>query len=113
MRLKLIILLSLIPLFLVGQHEITKPERATYFMAYDSIRGTYHSGVTQPNQETVSGQPSFVAEADEIEFLKKTDNTSVEYIPLPDVGEEVTEGIYEYNNKLIICRQDHIRTTFI
>ena len=100
------------PALAFSQQEIAKPAGATYFLAYDSIAGVYHAGITLPNQVTTSGQPSLNASVNEITFLQATSNLAVQYDPLPAVGEFVARGIYEYNGELVICRQDHTRTEF-
>jgi len=107
-----LLLLFLLPYALQAQQEISKPERATYFTAYDEATGTYHVGITNPDQVTTTGQPNLIAEADELAFLGQTDALPIEYEPLPDVGEQVNQGIYEYEGKLVIARQPHIRTIF-
>ena len=108
----IIFILLFIPAMCIAQQEINKPDRATYYVAYDSINDVYHAGITLPNQVTTSGQPSLTFSADELEFLSQTDNIPVEYQLLPSVGEQVELGIYEFEGKLVICRQAHIRTIF-
>lgn len=108
----LIIAILCFPALLSAQQEINKPERATYFLAYDSIAGVYHAGITLPDQVTTSGQPSLKSDADELAFLESTAGLDVTYDTLPGVGEPVATGIYEYQGSLVICRQDHIRTIF-
>jgi len=107
-----ILILLLLPLCLAAQQEINKPERATYFVAYDSTAGVFHAGITLPDQVTTSGQPSLIADPDELAFLEQTDDIPVSYEPLPEVGEQVEQGIYEYEGSLVICRQAHLRTIF-
>ena len=101
------------PLFLLSQNEINKPERPTYYAAYDSTIGVYHIGVTEPDQVTTSGQPSFTSSSDALLFLQSTSTLPVVYDTLPPIGELLTEGdIYEYQGRLVIVRQTHNRTIF-
>lgn len=109
---KILFLLLALPVLAFSQQEINKPAGATYFVAYDSVAGVYHAGMTLPNQVTTSGQPSMTAAVNEIDFLQATSTLPIEYDTLPAVGEQVVQGIYEYNGNLVICRQDHIRTEF-
>lgn len=108
----LIYILGFCPLVLFSQNEISKPERTTYYLFYDSTANVYHAGITKPNQVTTSGQPSQTVSVSETEFIKLTKDIPVEYDTLPPVGEFVFQGIYTYNDSLIICRQDHLRTQF-
>jgi len=107
-----IYILLLFPLCLAAQQEINKPAGATYFLAYDSIAGVYHAGITLPDQVTTTGQPALTASVNEVTFLESTAGLPIEYDTLPGVGEQVDRGIYEYQGELVICRQDHIRTIF-
>jgi len=108
----LIFALILLPLLAYSQQEINNPAGATYYIAYDSTASVYHVGITLPSQVTTTGQPNLEFNTDELEFLKSTQDIPVQYTALPDVGEEVFQGIYEYQGELVICRQDHIRTQF-
>jgi len=107
------LLLLLSPVFLIGQSEINKPDRPTYYAAYDSVAGVYHVGTTEVGQVTTSGQPSFTSSPDALEFLANTSTIPISYDPLPAVGEQVEQGeIYEYEGALVVCRQTHARTIF-
>jgi hypothetical protein len=91
--------------------EINKPGAPTYWFAY-SQDGTKHTGVTEPDQVTTTGQETIVYDANAPKFAAKADATGVAaFESLPDVGEEVLRNqIYTHEGKTYVCVQSHRRT---
>ena len=92
--------------------EINKPLEPTYYLAYGT--GVRHNGITQPDQVTTTGQPSFVHDADAEQFAADVDAAGVaDFNPLPEIGEWVEQGgIYTHEGKTLICYQGHNRTHY-
>jgi hypothetical protein len=91
--------------------EIAFPEGAVFWVAYDPESGTYHHGVTLPDQVTTSGQPHFEVTENEMDWLNTMADMPIEFPDLPEVGETVyAKEVYKHGENLIICRQTHERT---
>jgi hypothetical protein len=89
-------------------YEIHKPNDTTYYVAYsDSVT---HTGVTLPGQVTTTGQPMFYYSTNPEEFLSETRNISMQDLQtLPEIGENVEIGIYEYNDTRLVVDTSHVR----
>ncbi|MBK8184803.1 MAG: hypothetical protein IPK63_18750 [Candidatus Competibacteraceae bacterium] len=88
---------------------LSKPDRATYFVAHGP--NATHTGITEPNQVTVTGQPSFETAADENEYLGLLAPVATAFPPLPAAGTPLTQGdIYLWGAIAVMVRQSHIRT---
>lgn len=108
-----ILFVLIFPCLMAAQTEINNPAVPTYYAAYDSVNSVYHIGITLPGQVTTSGQPDFTSSSDALVFLQSTSDIPVVYKSLPITGELVEkDGIYQYEDKLVICRQTHTRTLF-
>jgi hypothetical protein len=95
-------------------NEISKPAVRTYFTAHGPD-GTVHSGVTETDQVTTSGQPSMESDSDAEAYAAKLEAAGkVDTFPdLPQEGEECEKDqIYNYNGKAVVCYQSHTRTHF-
>lgn len=92
--------------------EINKPTERTYWLAYSD--GVRHSGITEPNQVTTTGQASLIHDVDAEQFAADVDNAGVaDFNPLPEVGEWVEkDGVYSHEGKTLVCYQSHYRTHF-
>ena len=94
--------------------ELSKPNTRTYYAAHGPD-GTTHIGVTEPDQVTTTGQPSFEADADPQAFVGKVQSAGlVSRLPLiPQKGEPVEKDVlYNHEGKAIVCYQSHTRTHF-
>lgn len=88
---------------------LSKPDRATYFVAHGP--DVTHTGITEPNQVTVTGQPYFETAADENEYLGILAPVATAFPPLPSAGASLTQGeIYLWGAIAVMVRQSHIRT---
>ena len=88
---------------------LSKPDRATYFVAHGP--NATHTGITEPNQVTVTGQPSFETAADENEYLGLLAPVATAFPPLPAAGASLTQGeIYLWGAIAVMVRQSHVRT---
>jgi hypothetical protein len=95
-------------------NELNKPPTRTYFAAYGPV-GTTHIGITEPDQVTTSGQPSFDSDSDPEAFAAKIESADLtDSLPtLPNEGEQVEKDVvYNYNGKAVVCYQSHIRTHY-
>jgi len=92
-------------------YEIKDHTKAKYFVAYGPD-GTRHVGRTDVGQVTITGQPDLIEAYDANDFLSLTESVDMgDFNPLPEEGESVNAGeIYTLSGKLVIARQDHIRT---
>jgi len=89
--------------------EISKPQRATYFIAHGPV--VTHTGITDPGQVTTTGQPLFDTSADENEYLGLLAPVAAQFPPLPATGTVLKAGeIYLWNSVAVMVRQDHVRT---
>jgi hypothetical protein len=103
----------LLPFTLAAQQEVAFPSGAVHWVAWDSIAGTYHWGVTMPDQVTTTGQPSFDTTRNEMEQLARVAALPIEFDTLPAIGERLeARAIYRYDTVLVIVRQTHDRTIF-
>jgi len=91
--------------------EIKDHTTPQYFIAYGPD-GTRHIGITEVGQVTTTGQPELFNTEHDAEFLSMASEVGIpdDFTPLPEQGEQVNTGIYAYNGKLVICRQNHVRT---
>ncbi len=88
---------------------LSKPDRATYFVAHGP--NATHTGITEPDQVTVTGQPSFETAADENEYLGLLAPVVSNFPLLPPMGTPLTQGeIYLWGSIAVMVRQSHIRT---
>jgi len=88
---------------------LSKPERATYFVAYGP--NATHTGIVEPNQVVVTGQPSLETTADENEYLGLLAPVSNNFPPLPPMGTQLEKGeIYLWGGIAVMVRQSHVRT---
>lgn len=69
---------------------LSKPNRATYFVAHGP--NATHTGITEPTQVTVTGQPSFETAADENEYLGLLAPVATTFPPLPPMGTQLNQG---------------------
>jgi hypothetical protein len=92
--------------------EIQYPSEPTYWLAYSN--GVRHSGVTEPDQVTTTGQPNFINDIDPRQFATDVDVAGVaDFNPLPAVGEPVEKDvIYTFEGKTLVCYQSHNRMSF-
>ena len=94
--------------------EISKPTERTHYVAYGP-GGVIHQGVTEPNQATTTGQPSFIYNADpEVLAGDIEAGAIVDRFPtLPYVGEPVdADVIYNWSGSAVVCIQSHNRTIY-
>ena len=92
-------------------NEINKPSEPNYFMAYSD--GVAHIGVTNPDQVTTTGQPGFIFSSDGAEFLAASKDVAMPDLPdLPQEGEWVALGVYQFEGKRLVCLQPHNRMHF-
>jgi len=95
-------------------NEVTKPTYPSYYIAHGN--GVRHVGVVEPNQVVTTGQPNLLYSDDPNTFAGEAEAAGVaDFNPLPaydaDNPMELQQGeIYTHNGKLVIVRQDHIRT---
>jgi hypothetical protein len=108
-----LILAFLLPFALAAQQEVAFPSGAVHWVAWDSIAGTYHWGVTMPDQVTTTGQPSFDTTRNEMEQLARVAALPIEFDTMPAIGDTVyIRNIYRYDTVLLMVRQTHARTIF-
>jgi len=89
--------------------EIKKPAEPTYWVAYSD--GVTHTGVTQTNQVTNTGQPNFEHSQQAREFAKLVNDAGVPVDPMPDQGEWCEQDqVYSFDGKAYVCYQGHWRT---
>lgn len=67
----------------------------------------YLTDITPPGNTTAATE--LISAADENEFLGAVAGKATNYKPLPGMGERVDEGVYGWNNGLVIVRQSHTR----
>ena len=88
---------------------IEKPSTPTYWVAYSSD-GVRHTGITQTNQVTVSGQPLWIQGTSELALVEAANKASfTNWATLPAEGKEVQKGIYSCDDKTIIVKEDFKR----
>jgi len=51
--------------------QLTKPTQTTYWIAYSNDNTILHHGITEPNQETITGQPNFEYNTDKQTILDR------------------------------------------
>lgn len=90
--------------------EINKPTEATYWVARNADGSVLHHGVTDTNQVTTTGQPTFVYDTEQGEQLAELSNYADQFSVLPDSGELQAGEIYRYGDELYAVRQSHSRT---
>jgi hypothetical protein len=94
--------------------EINKPTERTHWTAH-SPDGTIHSGVTETNQVTTTGQQNMEYNSDPELYAGQLEAAGLasELPPLPAEGEECTkDAIYNWDGKAVICYQTHSRMLF-
>ena len=90
--------------------KLDKPSRTTFFVAYGPD-GTTHTGLVEPGQVMVTGQPSLEIATNENEYLGILNTVAAQFQPLPAIGALLKAGeIYSWNGGAVMVRQDHIRT---
>ena len=104
----LIILLCTSSLAFAERNKISKPDKPTYFIAYGPD-GTRHVGVTETNQTTVSGQPSFISDTNIVELLNKAYKLDCSKIKkVQKAGEKMEKGFHSSKGKLVYCTEGHV-----
>ena len=87
------------------------PVNRTYWCAYGP--GATHTGVTEPNQVTDTGQPNMISDADSSVFAGMVEaELLVPTLPLlPVEGEECFLGaVYNWGGVAAVCIGTHTRT---
>ena len=90
--------------------SISKPTKTTYWVARDETGDVLHTGQTNPDQETVTGQSVFELTEDEATQLAFVSDFTAKLPDLPEEGEWVEERMYNYNGTPVKARQPHYRT---
>lgn len=91
--------------------EINKPTSATYWVARNADGSVLHHGVTDTNQVTTTGQPTFVYDTDQSQQLSELEAYVDSFPELPSIGTALQAGeIYKHNGSLYAVRQSHNRT---
>lgn len=90
----------------------------TYFAAFDGS-GTVHTGVLQPGQSVITGQPTLSANADAEEVATEAQAVITDLPDLPpepegtDLGEWLEQGsAYNWEGRAVIVVQSHNRQQF-
>jgi hypothetical protein len=91
---------------------ITNPSAAKWFVARNADGSVLHTGRTDVDQVTATGQPTLQALDTENAFLKALNPFAAKFPALPAAGTELQAGDkYAWNNQVVIVRQSHTRTT--
>ena len=105
----LIILLCTSSLAFAERNKISKPDKPTYFIAYDAATGVRHVGLTETNQTTVSGQPGFISDTNIVELLNKAYKLDCSKIKgVPKQGEKMEKGFHSSDGRLVYCTEGHV-----
>jgi hypothetical protein len=89
--------------------EVVYPTNTTYFVAYGPD-GTAHVGVIETNQVMSTGQPDLFVSTNALELAEEGSHVGFTNWPtMPEIGEEVTRGVYLYSNEVVAVYQDHTR----
>lgn len=92
--------------------EISKPEAARFWIARNADGSVLHTGRTDTNQVTTTGQPFLEDLADDQELLSAAATWAGQFPPLPATGEPVEAGeLYQHDGGVVMARQSHTRTT--
>ena len=94
--------------------ELKYPENIKYWIVHNEDGSVMHTGITEPNQVTTTGQPVFES-ADTEEGLRTiiAGKDVTLFPPIPQEGEQCEEGkIYRYGDDKIKCLQGHTRTHY-
>lgn len=82
----------------------------TYWIAYGDDN-TRHVGVTMPGQITDTGQLHILKAASASALIGlSTAVNFANWYDLPQIGEVVNAQPYSYENKLVWCSAEHVRT---
>jgi len=90
---------------------ISLPGTAKWFVARNADGSVLHTGRTDVDQVTATGQPTLDALDNENAFLQALNPFAAKFPALPAAGAELQAGDkYAWNNQVVIVRQSHIRT---